>query len=134
MGTLITRIPVISTYPLTEIFTAPDSCSDALYTHHSIHTTLSGASYFLRAQGTEGGFDAKYRDCYPPTFTTFQELFTATSKGRAIYSPGVCPAGYTSWEVAGSYSPNAATAYACCPLYVPSASQNCLPWTRLIVE
>lgn len=65
----------------------------------------------MRAQdpNNEKMFDEKYSACYPPKFGQMNEL-RLEENSRGIYSPGVCPSGWTSWSATTSTS-----IYACCP-------------------
>jgi len=117
-----TSIPIVSKIPLTTIFTPAPECTNSFYTYHPLPTTLSGASYFLRAQAphNEMLFDEKYSACYPPKHGEVVRRFHQTPQGNIVYSPGVCPSGYSSWQAPQHSYANKRVArdWVCCPMYV----------------
>lgn len=143
-------IPVDSTYALTTIFTAPEWCTSLLYTWHPLAEFPAAPSIFVRAQQGQRSFADKYSDCYPPnfatvaalyelpyeqTFTKFWDVVTAyTAADRGVYSPGVCPSGWTSWSATRPYEVPAsdpASWYNCCPMYASLQTSEQL-WCSLI--
>lgn len=108
-------IPIVETVPLTTIFTPPNWCTTAPYTYHPLETSDGGASggtsIFFRAQNPtdEKKFDERYSACYPPSLGQMNSM-RLTSNDRGIYSPGVCPSGWTSHHITTSTN-----VYACCP-------------------
>ncbi|KAK3217488.1 hypothetical protein GRF29_1g3246263 [Pseudopithomyces chartarum] len=72
------------TLPLTTTFTAPAQCSQTPYVVLAEASEPYGTQWF-KVGGDSGNGDAT---CFPPAFP-----FSATS---IVYSPGICPAGWTS--------------------------------------
>lgn len=110
-GVLTTTI-VTSQAPLTTILTPPASCFKDPFTSwdHLGNTTFWRHAFTLADQ-----FIAL---CYPTLFSLQQAKQTGSvlRETSVIYSPGVCPAGYTAAQVVSSSGDQHVTSF-CCPRY-----------------
>ena len=97
----------ILTFPLITIFTPSATCTQPVlwissgFSNHFIVNTSSNTLTVFKFDGA----------CYPTSF-----YLNATASQSPLYSPGVCPSGFTSVRMATWLNPE--TTYAtCCPRY-----------------
>lgn len=119
--TLTTTTTTTATAALTTPWVRPASCSHGHTTTRFTGTTITlGSSYPYTTVTSNVAiiYSENYRDeCLP---TGWDVNFGIDGNSRIVFSPGVCPSGWTAYNLqARSYGASTAT---CCSEYVPS---NC---------
>ena len=101
----------LTTLSLTSVFTPPASCSSSWWTYEN--SGYNSVSNGLLIQNAVAEIQT---ECFPPDWANF-----GRAQATQVYSPGWCPAGYTT---AADQMGRAVTTATCCLSYVSSSARE----------